>query len=249
MRKHSLYANGSRSHINKMTEVNISTDSKNNTIDTDVRTSKYVVASISCASIVAFICSCVLLALYGRNPTYLSWLIAFEAAILVVATRWSLIRHIALVHCLSNGRELLGWTDVVMPYISLLGSWIPISIYSFVISQRSPILAICIYTIFALIYACGIIRFYRFPSQPIPVISVVAICVGIFGCPFMFLVTILNSVLPDAINQPLVLMVEPLTAMYYCIWLCLNFHNRNAISWQRFVESRETNVEFGQANP
>lgn len=224
-----------------MTEINIPTNSKNNTIDSDIKTSIYTVTGIFCLSIMIFVYNCILLVLYGRNPTYLSWLIAFEAVGLIVATRWSLNKHIVLAHCLSSGKELLGWTDVVMPYISLLGSWIPVSIFAFVNSQRSPLATIYVYTIFASIYTCGIIRLYRFPSRPI--ISIVAVCVGTLVCPFGLILAHTENIPEFMAIAPIVMLVDISIALWYCIWICMNFH-RNAVGWQRFVEveSQEISV-------
>jgi hypothetical protein len=185
-----------------------------------------------------------MLVLYGRNPSYLSWLIAFEAAGLIIATRWSLIRHIVLAHCLSDGRELFGWTDIAMPYISLLGSWIPISMFSFINSQTSPAFTIYIYTIFALIYTCGIIGLYRFPlSRCTPIIFVIAICIGAIGCSFAFMFfTIPARVepLPEPMVAAVVFMFFNIgITLFYCIWLCTNFYRKGATSWQKFVEISE----------
>lgn len=221
-----------------MTEINIPTNSKNNTVDSDAKTSIYTVAGIFCLSIMIFVYYCVMLVLYGRNPTYLSWLIAFEAVGLIIATRWSLNRHIVLVHCFSDGKELLGWTDVVMPYISLLGSWIPVSILAFINSQKSTLATIYIYTIFASIYTCGIVRLYRFPLQCLPIVSIVAICIGTLVCPLVFMfipIPTQNDPEPMAISF-LGMFMTMFIALFYCVWLCMNYSRKGATSWQRFVE-------------
>ncbi len=180
-----------------------------------------------------------MLVLYGRNPSYLSWLIAFEAAGLIIATRWSLIRHIVLAHCLSDDRELFGWTDIAMPYISLLGSWIPLSIFSFVNSQRSPTFTIWIYTIFASIYTCGIIRLYKFPPSRSPILYIIAICIGTLGSPFAFILADMDNILAVMVGTPLVMFVGFGIASFYCIWLWTNFYRKDASSWQKFVEISE----------
>lgn len=212
-----------------MTEINITANSKNNIIDTDTKTSILTISVLFCGNIVIFFYHFVLLMLYGRNPTYLSWLIAFEAIGLIVVTRLSLSRHIVLVHCFSDGKELLGWTDVVMPYISLLGLWIPVSIFAFIISQKNPLATIYSYTIFALVYACGIVRLYRFSSQRWPIMSVIAIWIGTLGCPIALIgITPTENIPVPIIGSHLVMVAGYGIASVYCVWLCINFHRKGA---------------------